>query len=253
MQRWRDRVAVVTGASSGIGAAISLELVKHGLRVAGLARRVDKVQELADSLAGSPGKLHPIKCDISKEEDILHAFSEVKEKLGGVDILVNNAGVVHETLLSDGSTDDWFNMFHVNVLGLSICTREALKSMRERSNGGGHVVHINSIAGHYDVSAPGFHMYSATKHAVTALTEGLRKELVSQHSNIRVTSISPGLVDTELLRHGSNKTLNPEEIYTRIPCLKPSDIADAVLYVLGTPPHVQIHELTIKPVGEINL
>ncbi|KDR10164.1 dehydrogenase/reductase SDR family member 11-like [Zootermopsis nevadensis] len=253
MERWTDKVAVVTGSSSGIGAAVSLELVKHGMQVAGLARRISKVQELADSLTGGPGKLLPIRCDISKEDDILCAFAEVKKKLGGVDVLVNNAGVMYESLLSEGSSDEWRNMFDVNVLGLSVCTREALKIMRERDLSSGHIVHINSIAGHYDVSMPGFHMYSATKHAVTALTEGLRRELVSQNSRIRVTSVSPGLVDTEMLRAGARKSLNTDELYARVPSLKPRDVADAVVYVLAAPPHVQIHELTVKPVGEINL
>jgi len=252
MQRWKDKVAVVTGASSGIGAAVAMGLVRQGLQVVGLARRIDKVQELSARLAEGPGKLHPIKCDVSKEEDILAAFEEVKKNLGGVDILVNNAGALHQTLLSEGSTDEWRNMVNVNVLGLAVCTREALQSMKERNKDDGHVIHINSIAGHYDLTTPGFHMYSATKHAVTVLTEGLRVELVSQGSKIRVTSISPGLVDTEMLRTGA-KSLDPEELFNRLPSLKPSDIADAVLYVLSTPSNVQIHELTVKPVGEINL
>ncbi|GFG32642.1 hypothetical protein Cfor_04747, partial [Coptotermes formosanus] len=238
MQRWKDKVAVVTGASSGIGAAVVVQLVRQGLQVVGLARRIDRVQELSDRLTEGPGKLHPIKCDLSKEEDILSAFEEVKKELGGVDILVNNAGVVHQSLLSEGSTDEWRNMLDVNVLALSVCTREALRSLNERNKDEGHVIHINSIAGHYNLSTPGFHMYSATKHAVTALTEGLRVELVSQGSKIRVTSISPGLVDTELLRAGA-KSLDPEELFTRLPSLKPSDVADAVVYVLSTPSNVQ--------------
>ncbi|XP_069684395.1 dehydrogenase/reductase SDR family member 11-like [Periplaneta americana] len=251
MERWTGKVAVVTGASAGIGAAIAAELVRRGLRVAGLARRVDKIQELAQSLTDAPGTLHAIKCDLSKEEDILSAFSQIEE-LGGVDILINNAGVLFESLLSQGSTVEWRSMWDVNVLGLSICTREAFRSMRERQQDHGHMIHINSIAGHYDVGKEGMHMYSATKHAVTALTEGLRRELVALHSNIRVTSISPGLVETEMFLVGM-ESIDAEELYSKWPSLKPQDIADAVVYVLGTPPHVQIHELTIKPVGEINL
>ncbi|PSN58402.1 Dehydrogenase/reductase SDR family member 11 [Blattella germanica] len=144
-------------------------------------------------------------------------------------------------------------MIDVNVMGLSICTREALKSMKQKGMDQGHIIHINSLAGHYDVVQPGFHMYSATKHAVTALTEGLRRELVDKGSKIRVTSISPGLVDTEILRRGTVDNVDADELYKKAPSLNPKDISDAVLYVLGTPPHVQIHELTIQPVGEVKL
>ncbi|KAJ9598416.1 hypothetical protein L9F63_010938 [Diploptera punctata] len=252
MERWRGKVAIVTGTSSGIGAAIATDLVKHGLQVVGLARRVDRTKELASELKNEAGILLPLKCDISKEEEILSAFVYVNEELGGADILVNNAGVLNESLLGEGLTEEWSSMLNTNILGLSICTREAIKSMKQRNIDQGHIVHINSIAGHYDLDKPGYHMYSATKHAVTALTEGLRKELVSQGSKIRVTSISPGLVNTEMIRVGM-KIEDVEELLKNKPCLKPSDVSDVVMYVLGSPSHVQIVEVTMKSVGEINL
>ncbi|KAJ9575318.1 hypothetical protein L9F63_025731, partial [Diploptera punctata] len=100
MERWNGRVALVTGASSGIGAAVAKELVKNGLKVVGLARRVDRIKDEAKKLQGSLGELHAVQCDITKEDDILTAFSWVKEHLGGIDILINNAGVAHQAFLS---------------------------------------------------------------------------------------------------------------------------------------------------------
>ncbi|XP_063235311.1 farnesol dehydrogenase-like [Bacillus rossius redtenbacheri] len=246
MERWSGRVAVVTGASSGIGHAVARELVKKGLKVVGLARRADRIEELASSLKDSLGKLYAVKTDLSKEEDILSAFKWVKENLGGVDVLVNNAGVLNWSKLSEGKTADWKQMLDLNVLGLSICTREAIQSMKERGVDDGHIIHVNSVAGHTVSDYEGLYMYTGTKHAVTALTEGLRKELTQLKSNIRITSVSPGAVRTDMIT-GIGV---PEEDLKNMPMLEPEDIADAVLYTLSTPPRVQVHEITIHPTGE---
>ncbi|XP_069683511.1 farnesol dehydrogenase-like [Periplaneta americana] len=247
MERWSGRVAVVTGTSSGIGAAIAEELVKKGLKVVGLARRVERVQELEKSLKSAPGKLYPRKCDVTKEEEVKEAFKWVKDNLGGTDILINNAGVGSINTLTDGPVENWRKIFDLNVLALSMCTKEALQSMKEKGVDDGHIVHINSVVGHKVMEQAA--MYSSSKHAVTALTEGLRRELVNQKSKIRVTSVSPGRVRTEI---GQASGATPEMLKARkdLPTLQSEDVADAVLYVLGAPPHVQIHELMIKPVGE---
>nr|CAD7404087.1 unnamed protein product [Timema cristinae] len=142
MERWLGKVALVTGASAGIGAAIAQELVKHGLKVVGLARRVEKVEKLAASLKSAPGKLYAVKADIAKEEDIIAAFGWIKKNLGGVDILINNAGVGTSEPLSEIGSGSW-QVLDVNVKGLSIFTREALKSMKERGVNDGHIIHIN--------------------------------------------------------------------------------------------------------------
>ncbi|XP_069683496.1 farnesol dehydrogenase-like [Periplaneta americana] len=249
MERWSGRVAVVTGASAGIGAAIAQELVKKGLKVVGLARRVERVQELEKSLKSAPGKLYSRKCDVTKEEEVKEAFKWVKDNLGGTDILINNAGVASLNSLSGGPVENWRKIYDLNVLALSMCTKEALQSMKEKGVDDGHIIHINSVAGHKVIEQ--LSMYSSSKHAVTALTEGLRRELVNQKSKIRVTSVSPGAVRTEF---GLAAGATPEmlEAYKDIPILESEDVADAVLYVLGTPPHVQIHELMLKPLGSTN-
>ncbi|KAL9700627.1 hypothetical protein quinque_004068 [Culex quinquefasciatus] len=245
MDRWTGKVAVVTGASSGIGAAIAKSLAKAGMVVVGLARRVERVESLRDDLKdeATRKRLHAVKCDVSKEEDILKAFSWVEEKFGGVDVLVNNAGIARKTsLVAPGNTAMLREVIDTNVMGLVMCTREAFQSMKKRSVDG-HIVHINSIAGHNVPNFPGLNIYSASKFAVTALTETMRREFSAEGTKIKVTSISPGAVDTEII------TDEMKEL-GKFPMLESQDIADAVMYAVGTPPRVQVHELTIKPVGE---
>ncbi|XP_067014729.1 farnesol dehydrogenase isoform X2 [Anabrus simplex] len=258
MERWSGRVALVTGASAGIGAAVAYQLQDHGVNVVAVARRVEKIEEAVTSARNeaksrgryhetkaTPGKLYPKKCDVAKEEDILDLFKWIKETLGGVDILVNNAGVGRDTGITGAPTEDWKVMLDVNVLGLSICTREAVQNMRSRGVDDGHIVHISSIAGHR-VARHDSAMYCATKHAVMALTEGLRKDFVEHKSNMKVTCVSPGVVKTEFFK---NLPKFKDE-FSKLPGLNSEDVADAVLYAIGTPPHVQIHEIIIKPVGE---
>ncbi|XP_065090017.1 farnesol dehydrogenase-like [Ochlerotatus camptorhynchus] len=243
MDRWEGKVAVVTGASSGIGAVIVKELAKAGMVTIGLARRVERIQQLKTQLSEeAAGRLYAMSCDVSKEDSINSTFAEIVDKFGGVDVLVNNAGVVRETaLLADDGAQPLKDILEINVLGLTLCTRKAFKSMKQR-NVAGHIVHINSIAGHKVLNFPHMNMYSASKYAVTAITETMRNELREQGSKVKVTSISPGVVKTEIV-----DGLDDHKDFPKLEC---EDIAHAVLYVLGTPPHVQVHELTIKPVGE---
>lgn len=237
---------MVTGASSGIGAAITKELVNKGLRVVGMARRIDNIEALSASLQSAPGQLYPVKADLTLENEVSSVFRWVKSNLGGVDILVNSAGTASANSLVDGPIENWRYILELNILGLSICTKEALQSMKERNVDDGHIVHINSVSGHIvpPVSDPVF-MYAASKAANVSLTEGLRRELVQMNSKIRVTSISPGMVRTDLAE--ASGLTDP---YEDNPYLEPQDVADAVLYALGTPPHVQVHELIIRPIGE---
>ncbi|CAI5693205.1 dehydrogenase/reductase SDR family member 11 [Oreochromis niloticus] len=251
MDRWRGRVALVTGASVGIGAAVAVELVRHGMKVVGCARDVAKIQKLAAECqsAGHPGVLVPFKCDLTKEEEILSMFAAIKEQHKGVDVCINNAGLNHLESLLSGKTSSWKNIIDVNVLALSICTREAYQSMKERNVDDGHIININSICGHQVIPVAEAHFYTASKYAVTALTEGLRQELRAENTHIRATSISPGLVATEFISRASSN--NPDEVaalYATRKSLQTKDIASAVTYVLSAPPHVQIGELVVEPV-----
>ncbi|KAF5302101.1 hypothetical protein FQR65_LT08652 [Abscondita terminalis] len=244
MERWVGKVALVTGASAGCGAAIVTQLVENGLKVVGFARRKEKVEEIAKSLENKPGKLYAYKGDITKEEDILNCFKWIKDNLGPIHVLVNNAGIKRNTNLTSGDTELWRETFDTNVLGLCIATREAVKEMRT-NNVDGHIIHINSLAGHRVSTVVVTNVYPASKFAVTALTETLRQELNSIGSKIKITSISPGAVKTEF-REVSNLKEDLEKLSNK-PILEANDVADAVTYVLSTPPHVQVHDILMHP------
>nr|CAI5855749.1 unnamed protein product [Callosobruchus analis] len=238
MDRWIGKVAVVTGASAGIGEAIAERLVERGMKVVGVARRKERLDELAKRIFGKKGNFYPMQGDVSKEEDILKVFTWTRENLGPLHVLVNNAGIVCKSGIQNGRTEDWLQTINVNVVGLCMATREALKDMTEH-NVDGHIFNINSVVGHYTTGHPRLDIYTASKHAVTALTESMRKQMATQKLKIRFTSVSPGMVDTEIIASAQNN-LSVAHIFKDAPMLKPEDIADAVEYVLSTPPHVQV-------------
>lgn len=248
MDRWQNRVAVVTGASAGIGWAIAKGLLQSGMIVVGLARRVDRIEELKSTLAENlKGRFYACKCDVSNEKDIVSAFKWVDDTLGGADVLVNNAGVLKSALLIEpGNTQIIRDVVETNIIGLILCAREAYQSMKRR-NVDGHIVNMNSVVGHcvpvgVDTLTT-YNVYPATKHAVTALTETLRIELLNENTKVKLTSISPGAVRTDIFN-------DPELLKKPIPFLEPDDIANSVMHVISTPKHVEIKELTIKPLGE---
>lgn len=192
MDRWRDRIAVVTGASSGIGAALVKDLLRAKVIVVGLARRLERMQEVKNSLPTElKSRFHPVKCDVAKEDDVKNAFKWIEEKLGGTDILVNNAGCSRCTeLVKEDNTDDILAVVNTNIMGVVYCTREAFASMKKR-NFDGHVVNINSIAGHrvpnFGTELPSFNIYPGTKYAITAMSETYRQEFMNKGTKIKIT------------------------------------------------------------------
>ncbi len=238
LSSWTDSVALVTGASAGIGASCVRKLHAAGLRVAFCARRVDRIEALAAELGE---RAWAIPCDLRDEASIDNMFNAIRDRWGGVSVLVNNAGLGHAAPLGTGATELWREMLEVNVLALCICTREALKDMGDR----GHVIHISSMAGHRVPGGSG--VYSATKHAVKALTEGLRLELRETGSSVRVSAISPGYVETEFAAQYSKSEEQAAQTYARFPCLQPEDVAEGLLYLLAQPAHVQVHDLLMRP------
>jgi len=249
MERWVDKVALVTGASSGIGRCIAEELVKQGMKVVGLARRVDMVTTLADELQlkSLPGKLYPLQCNLGNQEEITHAIKWIEKNLGCVDLLVNNAAIATETLFLDGGMDEWQKTFDVNVIGLTSITKEVLTMMQKKGiEFSGQIINVNDTWGHKvptNLKRPTFAPYIASKFALCAITESLRLELAQLESNIKVTSLSPGLVETEM----TTQTLkeNPRL------ALKPTDVVNAVVFILQTPETVLVQEMIITPIREI--
>ncbi|KAJ8667740.1 hypothetical protein QAD02_009403 [Eretmocerus hayati] len=240
MERWNGKVAVVTGASSGIGLATAKSFVKHGLIVVGLARRKAQMEGNMKNVQG-PGKFYAKECDVTKEDDIIEVFNWIKKTFGSLHILVNNAGTLRFSKIEDTPSDELDRIIDVNVKGLLFCSKHAIKIMRETQSEA-HIVNINSVVGHVIPPAgmySPFNVYPATKFAVRALSDTLRNELVD--SRIRVTNVSPGAVKTEML----DNALKANPKVTSIPSLEADDLANAVVYVIGSPPHVEINELKL--------
>ncbi len=243
-QRWGGRVAVVTGASSGIGRAITLSLLKAGMRVAVCARRLEAIEGLGAE-AGAPEAFFAHRADLRAEDEIAGFFQAVRERWQGVHVLVNNAGLGFAGELASQDSDQWREMLEVNVLALCICTQQALAQMNEH-NEESHIIHIGSMGGHR--VPPGSNgVYCATKFAVRALTESLRQEMHATQRPVRVTNISPGLVETGFATHYAGSTDAATKTYGALKCLQSEDIAGAVLYALAQPAHVQIHDILVRP------
>ncbi|RXG57128.1 Dehydrogenase/reductase SDR family member 11 [Armadillidium vulgare] len=168
MERWVGRVALVTGASVGIGASICEVLVQSGLKVVGAARGVEKVQTLSETLKDAKGSLLPVKCDLTKEEDIRNLFDKINKEFGGVDICINNAGLGNGNKIIDSTVEEMREMTDVNIIALCLCSQLAIASMRERGVDDGHVININSISGHVMTPFTSSRFYASTKFAVTS-------------------------------------------------------------------------------------
>lgn len=191
MNRWTNRVAVVTGSSSGIGAAVCKDLVAKGLVVVGLARRENRLEELKASLpADQAARFHPRKCDVSDEQQVIETFAWVDKTLSGADVLVNNAGIARSGNIVDaGNSANLRAVVNTNILAVTWCTREAFQSLHRRKVTDGHIVIVNSIAGHRVPNLPGLslNIYPCTKHAITAMTEVLRQEFLNKGTQTKVT------------------------------------------------------------------
>ncbi|HHH27729.1 MAG TPA: SDR family NAD(P)-dependent oxidoreductase [Polyangiaceae bacterium] len=244
MTAWAGKVALVTGASSGIGRATAKRLAEVGMKVVVCARRKEALDELVGSVDGD---IAAYAVDLRDEQQIRDLFATTKERFGGVDVLVNNAGLGHDAPLMSGETAHWREMLEVNVLALCVCTREAVQDMQARGVAG-HVIHVSSMAAHRVPRGSG--VYSATKFAVRSLTEGLRQELRAANSPIRVTAISPGYVETEFAARYHKSEEAAKKTYSRFPVLQSEDIAEAVVYVLSQPAHVQVHDVLMRPTDQ---
>lgn len=188
MEKWLGKIAVVTGASSGIGAQLCVDLAREGVNVIGLARRETKVQEIADKNKNLPGKIHARKCDVSCVENIRETFAWIEETFGGVDILINNAAKLKymNILQEEDNTKDVVETINTNLTGVILCAQEAYKSMSRR-DAYGYIININSVSGHLYTYDPAWqeNVYPATKHGVTAATEVMRVELAAQ-KNLKI-------------------------------------------------------------------
>ncbi|HAR7073077.1 TPA: SDR family oxidoreductase [Staphylococcus aureus] len=226
-----DKVAVVTGAGSGIGEAIATLLHEEGVKVILAGRNKDKLQNVANQLAQDSVKVVPT--DVTKKEEVDELIKIAQQTFGGLDIVINSAGQMLSSKITDYQVDEWDSMIDVNIKGTLYTAQAALPTMLEQSRG--HLINIASISG-FEVTKSNT-IYSATKAAVHTITQGLEKELAK--TGVKVTSISPGMVDTAI-----TAAYNPTDRKK----LEPQDIAEAVIYALTQPKHVNVNEITVRPV-----
>ncbi|KAH0545644.1 hypothetical protein KQX54_001986 [Cotesia glomerata] len=244
MDRWTGKFAIVTGASSGIGRSITKELVSAGVNVLGLARRENRLQELSENLKSSKGAFHYLKCDLCNEEDILKAFEYVENNFQRLDILINNAGIMLGGSLAETTTEDYRTLLDLNVLAPALCIREALKLMRKHKNEA-HIININSVFGLNTRAADlPINLYPASKYALHAMTETLKKEVRDNNDNIRVTGIYPSATNTELF----DLSEKLHHVLNVIPALESKDVTDCIMFALSVPLHVQIDQLVVSGV-----
>ncbi len=247
MAKLDGKVAVVTGASSGIGEATVRALVAEGAAVVAGARRKERLDGLVEEITSGGGRAIAVECDITDEEQAHALIQRAHEEFGRIDILVNNAGVMLLSNVGKGLSDQWRTMFEVNVLGLLYATDAAIRVMKEQSSG--HLVNISSVAGR-KVTRTSNGVYAGTKFAVNAISEGLRQELIED--NIRVTIVEPGAVATELPDHITDEDARESlSGLMKLERLQAEDIARAIAYAVTQPERVSVNEILIRPTQQL--
>ncbi len=240
----QGHVAIVTGASSGIGQATAIALAEAGAAVALAARRAGRLDEVVGRIHDGRGRALAVATDVTDRDAVFALVERTSAAFGPVDILVNNAGVMPISPLREVELDDWLRMVDVNVKGVLHCIAATLPVMVEHRRG--HVVNVGSLAGRRPF--PGGTVYAATKFAVRCISAGMQLELSAAHG-IRVTDIQPGVVATELMDHitdPATKTGFAQRWADKAP-LASEDVAAAILYALTAPRHVNVNEILIRP------
>jgi len=240
MEKWEGKFAVVTGASSGIGAVITQKFAENGINVIALARRYELLEENIRNIGETKGTIHPHRCDISDYESIKETFNWIEVNFGEINILVNNAGKVHNSNALDESeeTTEIINqVISTNLTGLVHCTRKAVGIMKKYGNPS-IIINIASVMSHFiPFMRSSVNVYPATKFAIRGFKEMIQHELIiEKNSMIRIGNISPGIVATDMIA---------KEIIEKFSHIMPEDVANAVLYVISTPINVNVSDLII--------
>lgn len=240
----KNKIVLITGASAGIGEACAYAFAKEGANLILTARRIDKLEKIKEDIE----EIHSVKVlalnlDVSKRNEVISILNNLDDEWVNIDILINNAGLGRGlNKLHEDNPDGWDEMIDTNVKGLLIVTKEVVKTMVRRKHG--HIINIGSIAGHQ--AYPGGSVYCATKHAVRAITESLRMEMLEH--NIKVSSIDPGMVETEFseVRFYGDKE-KAKNVYKGLKPLSGEDIAESIIFCATRPKHVNINEIIIMP------
>ena len=246
-ERLDGKVAVVTGASAGIGEATALALAVAGASVVVTARRADRLEELAGRIRDAGGTAMTYAADVASLEDVRGLTDATLEAFGRIDILVNNAGIMPLSPVKEVRVEDWTRMVDVNVKGVLHCIASMLPTMLEQKSG--HVVNVGSLAGRRPF--PGGTIYSATKFAIRSLSWGMHLELGAEHG-IRITDIQPGFVSTELMDTVPDRDLKErwDEAWKGRRTLQPEDVARSVMFAVTSPEHVSVSELLVRPLDQ---
>ena len=246
MERLNNKIALVSGAGSGIGLDCAQALAREGCRVIITGRRAGRLEKVVQSISDQGGTCLPLTFDIRNKDEVDQAIQSLDANWRDIDILINNAGLGRGLdKLHEGRPEDWEAMIQTNVLGLLYITRAVVPGMVAR--GRGDIVNIGSIAGHEVY--PNGNVYCASKHAVTALTKGLRMDLVD--TPLRVSTVDPGLVETEfsIVRFNGDQE-RAKNVYKGLEPLRGEDVAEAVIFIVTRPRHVQIGEIIIFPTAQ---
>jgi 3-hydroxy acid dehydrogenase/malonic semialdehyde reductase len=241
-----NKIALVTGATAGIGEATALLLAENGYDIIITGRRKDRLEALSEKITMEGAKVLTLNFDVRNYEEVKQAVSSLDHKWKQIDVLINNAGLaVGLNPIDKGEVDDWERMIDTNIKGLLYITREVSPLMVERKTG--HIINVASVAGK-EVYENG-NVYSATKHAVDALSRAMRIDLLKH--NIKVSNIAPGAVDTEFstVRFKGDKT-RADQVYLGFEALLAEDIAEAILFALNRPDHVNINDILIMPTAQ---
>jgi NADP-dependent 3-hydroxy acid dehydrogenase YdfG len=276
MGKLDGKVAVITGGSSGIGRATALALTGEGAAVALCGRKQSALDEVVQAITSKGGRAFARAIDVRADKDVAGLIDAAVKEYGRLDIFVANAGLSYPSNIADGKTEEWREMLETNILALLIGCREAVRAMKQNDPQGGHIVNISSVAAR--ATGPSGQVYSATKHAVNAISEGLRQEV--QSLGIAVTTVMPGGTLTNFARNFPQEVLEnaaralgvdpeaegvrrgqylPQEGVERIlrthpgVLLSPDDIANAVLYAVAQPASVHVNEVLVRPARGLDL
>jgi NADP-dependent 3-hydroxy acid dehydrogenase YdfG len=241
-------VALVTGASSGIGEATAEILAQHGAAVALVARRIDRLDDLAAKLKSDGASVLPIQADVANRDEAYEAVDRVAAEFGRLDTVINNAGVMLLGPIENAPVEEWERMVNVNLLGLLYCSKAALPHLLKAADGEprgvADLVNVSSVAGR--VPRLGSGVYNATKHAVGAFSESLRQEVTGRH--VRISLVEPGAVTTELVSHNRPEIRDQmSQRFAGTQRMEATDIADVIGYIVSRPRHVAINEVLVRP------
>ncbi|QYK67541.1 MULTISPECIES: SDR family oxidoreductase [Paenibacillus] len=247
MSNMQEKVVIITGASSGIGEAAAVELAAKGAKLVLAARREDRLQALQEKIQQNGGQVVYKVTDVTSHAQMEELATYAIDQFGQIDVLVNNAGIMPQAFMFKKKIEEWDQMIDVNIRGVLYAIAAVLPSMRERKSG--HIINLSSVAGHNIY--PGGTVYCGTKHAVRAISEGLRQEEAISGSQIRVTNISPGAVNSELVETTTDaETKAGLDDFYKV-AIDADSIARAIAFAIEQPSDVGINEMIIRPTVQV--